>query len=421
MRGLLLALLLAAPVSAQNALVSEGLAELEAAEDVAGRRSASERILRAGGDFDALYARLRSGRRYGKDVSTGLVQESRKGADGRRYQYVFLVPEDYDPAERYRVCVYLHGGIGRSEPWEKGGDWWRRFDRFDGTPQISVFPSAWRASPWWKQEQVENLKAILDRVKRDYNVDENRVHLFGVSDGGTGVFYHAFKAPTPWAAFFAFIGHPSVLRNPATGSDGEIFPDALAGAALYVVNGEKDRLYPADRVRPFVETYRAGGAEIVFRAMPVGHNTRWWNAERPALEAFMEAHPRDPYPDRLVWRTESPERFGRNRWLVVEALAPGAASGRVEVRRNGNRFAAVTEGVRRFRLLLAPEEVSFSAPVRVTTDGRVSFEGRVEPSAESLLRWAAVDDDRTMLFGAEVLVEVGEPASDETTTKEEER
>jgi len=409
MRGLVLALALAAPAHAQNGLVERGLSELWAADDEAGRRRASEDILRGGGEFYSVYARLRSGRPYESDVATGLVEESRKGLDGRRYEYVFLVPEDYDPARRYRVCVYLHGGVNRPEPWEKGEDWWRRFDRFDAAPQISVFPSAWRASPWWRRGQIENLKGILDRVKRDYNVDENRVYLFGVSDGGTGVFYHAFEAPTPWAAFFAFIGHPSVLQSPATGADGAIFPENLAGAALYVVNGERDRLYPADRVRAFVDAYRAKGADIVFRAMPGGHNTRWWNGERDALEAFMQAHPREPYPDRIAWRTDSPERSPRNRWLVVEELAPGVDSGRVEVSRDGNDFDARTEGVRRYRLLLSPEAVDFARPIRIVTNGAVSFEGRIEPSAATLLLWAAVDDDRAMLFGADAPVEVETP------------
>jgi hypothetical protein len=35
------------------------------------------------------------------------------------------------------------------------------------------------------------------------------------------------------------------------------------------------------------------------------------------------------------------------------------------------------------------------------------FDGRVEPSAETLLRWGAVDLDRTMPFGAEIKIDLG--------------
>ena len=69
----------------------------------------------------------------------------------------------------------------------------------------------------------------------------------------------------------------------------------------------------------------------------------------------------------------------------------------------------VTRGVRRYTLLLSPEQFDFAQSFRVTTNGRVSFEGMVEPSPETLLRWAARDRDRTMLFGAQLDIEVEAP------------
>jgi hypothetical protein len=60
--------------------------------------------------------------------------------------------------------------------------------------------------------------------------------------------------------------------------------------------------------------------------------------------------------------------------------------------------------VAEFTLLLSPEVFDFSRPVRVVADDRVVFEGRVEKSLPTLLKWAASDNDRTMLFGAEVTV-----------------
>jgi len=402
-------------LASQVAAEQRALAAFFRAEDATSRSKAAETIADAGGDFSVLYARLRSGRSYAPDVETGRLDWSRKGTGGRHH-YVVLVPEDYHPDKRYRVCVYLHGGVNRNDGWKKGDSWWRRFDRFDGVDQISIFPSSWKKSLWWQHSQVENLAAILDRVKLTYNVDENRVFLFGVSDGGTGVYYHAMKAPTSWAAFFAFIGQPSVLSNPSTGTEGELFESNLINKPLYVVNGETDRLYPAVRVLPYVEAFREEGAEVVFRARPGGHNTRWWNGETGRLEKFMESHPRDPLPDRLSWETEDTERFGRVHWLVVDTLGDGEPaggvfphakpSGRVVAERQGNRFEVVAEGVARYRLLLAPDEVDFDTPVDVVTNGVVSFHGKVEPRVETLVEWAARDNDRTMLFGAELAIEV---------------
>ncbi len=398
-----LLLFVATAARAESAL-DRALSDLWRGTTPAERDKATSAVIAAGADFDLVYARLKAGPRYRKDVKTGLVEESRKGARFRE-RYVFLVPKDYDPSKEYRVSFYLHGGVNRRDPWEKGDPWWRRFDRMEDADQISVFPSSWRGSLWWQPDQIENLKAILDRLKTDYNVDENRVYLFGVSDGGTGVYYQAFKAPTPWAAFFPFIGDPRVLDNPASGADGEMFISNLVNKPFFIVNGETDPLYPARRVRPVIDDFQKAGVDLVFHTVPGGHNTRWWNGERDAIESFMESHPRRPLPDRLVWETDRSDRSPRVDWLVIDALSTYGTPGTIELQRTGNGVEVQARGVASYRLLLSPEQFDFSAPVEIVTNGTTSFRGKVERSTETLLRWAARDLDRTMLFAAEIHIE----------------
>lgn len=134
------------------------------------------------------------------------------------------------------------------------------------------------------------------------------------------------------------------------------------------------------------------------------------------MEKFMSEHVRDPLPDRLVWETEDTKSFGRVDWLVVDALGEGEPagglfphtkpSGRVTVDRRDNLFEIATIGVTRFTLLLSADEVDFASPVKVVTNGIDSFEGAVEPEVATLLKWAAKDNDRTMLFSAELTIDV---------------
>jgi hypothetical protein len=63
--------------------------------------------------------------------------------------------------------------------------------------------------------------------------------------------------------------------------------------------------------------------------------------------------------------------------------------------------------VKRFRILVSPAEFDLAQPIRVELDGAKVFEARVEPSLETLLAWAARDDDRTLHFAAEI--EIGVP------------
>ncbi len=90
---------------------------------------------------------------------------------------------------------------------------------------------------------------------------------------------------------------------------------------------------------------------------------------------------------------------------TTPAFRHGQLSGRVDLVRDGNTVTAETQGVRRFTLLLSPDRFDFSRPIRVVTNGVVSRDAVVTPDLETLVRWAVVDQDRTLLFGAELEVE----------------
>jgi hypothetical protein len=85
-------------------------------------------------------------------------------------------------------------------------------------------------------------------------------------------------------------------------------------------------------------------------------------------------------------------------------FARGVPSGRVDLTRSGNTVEAVTRGVKAFTLLFSPDQFDFSKPVKVIANGRTVFDGRIEKDLKTLLKYAAADNDRTMLFGAELHV-----------------
>ena len=89
-----------------------------------------------------------------------------------------------------------------------------------------------------------------------------------------------------------------------------------------------------------------------------------------------------------------------------QAFPRSAPSGRVELDQRRNTVTAYTRGVRRFKLLISPEQFDFTQPVTVVVNGVTAFEGVVEPDVEALLRWVAIDQDRTAMYGAELDIEV---------------
>ena len=107
--------------------------------------------------------------------------------------------------------AFLPARRHRARPARSGQSHQNRGHLPSGVDEIRVFPNGWVRALWWSATQVDNLARILDRLKRFYNVDENRVYLTGTSDGGTGAYYMAFRDSTAWASFAPLIGHMVVL------------------------------------------------------------------------------------------------------------------------------------------------------------------------------------------------------------------
>ncbi len=478
--------------------------------------AASDRIVASGVGLDDAFNRLRRGRVYSRDVPRGVVQGSHRSETGE-YFYTLDVPETYDPARKYQVRVQLHGGVGRIEansPPRSGSN-----GRLPGVEQIYVMPYAWRDAPWWTGRQVENLRAIVDVVKRSYNVDENRVVLSGVSDGGTGAYYTAMRDTTPFASFLPLNGFIRVLENETAEGDGDLFPNNLLNKPLFIINGGRDPMYPTSVVDPYIEHLQSHGVDLVYRPQPTAaHDTSWWPEIKDSFERFVADHPRVPLPDALSWESGPPNIPSRAHWMVIDRLAaerpdepplpdvnrmprrpaldfgirgsgtrinrvvkgsnaeriglrsgdvvvtinnqpaspgtdvadvlrsypqgrpllltvtrsgeslrltgryaptvvPGESdamfprqreSGRVDLKRAGNRVEATTRGVAAFTLLLSPDQFDLNRAVTVVVDGQTVFAGIVQRDIRTLLKWAARDNDRTMLFVAELQVAVSQ-------------
>jgi len=376
-------------------------------------------------DPDSLYERLQQGRTY-LDEKRGEYALRWKSKSGPYFNNVVEVPADYDPAQKFQLRVQLHGGVGRPSPNTPGRNptpGGGTPNRIGGEKQIYLHPSGWIAAQWWDEEQVDNILRAVDALKRKYNIDESKIYLTGISDGGTGVYYMALKEPNPWSSYLPLNGSLAVLRNPDNGADGEMHGNNLVNAPLYVVNGENDQLYPVAQVEPHIAWLKRMGVDVTFRPQAgAQHNTAWWPTERAPFEKFVHDHPRAAYPDALSWETERVDRFNRNRWLIINELRADASrateltdlgffrhtkrSGRVDVRRKANTFDAIVRDVASFTLLLSPDAIDFAKPVVVTVNGKQVFSGTVKKDPITLMRWAARDNDRSALYAAELKIAV---------------
>ena len=59
-----------------------------------------------------------------------------------------------------------------------------------------------------------------------------------------------------------------------------------------------------------------------------------------------------------------------------------------------------------FTLLISPDAFDLSQPIKVTANGKTVFDAKVQPSTATLMKWAARDNDRTMLYAAEIEIKL---------------
>jgi len=393
----------------------------------------ADAVVKSGVSFDEALRRLKQGRTYGPAPKTGVVMLTNRTDDRVDHYYAVNVPANYDPAKRYQVRFQLHGGVmGRATNQPRNtGD----IGALAGpAEQFYVLPYGWTDAPWWSDDQVLNFSAIVDSLKRTYNIDENRVALAGVSDGATGLYYIAMRDTTPYASFLPLNGFIMVLANPDTGITAQLYPNNLRDKPWYLINGGRDRLYPIAAVEPYVMHLKKAGVAMDYHPRPDGeHNTAWWPDVKDSFEQFVATHPRNPSPVRLTWET-SDLAHNRAHWLVIDKLGTTSGdvknlpdandfspndlvdrslfehrgrSGRVDLVRDGNAVEAVSRGVTEFTLLISPDAFDLSQPIKVVANGKTVFDGKVTPSTATLMKWAARDNDRTMLYAAEIPIKLG--------------
>ena len=234
----------------------------------------------------------------GQRVETGFLNRVLgDGAEARRYQV--FVPSGYTASQRWPVILFLHGGgeqgddgllqteVGLGAAIRRHADRW---------PAIVVFPQVRPGKRWDGQDAAWALKA-LDETQREYATDPTRVYLTGLSRGGAGAYYLAYRNPGRFAAVLISCGRvtpvttldgpPFLNSDPVVPeSDGDQF-EALAAklknTPVWVFHGDADTVVPVAESRRAVAALRRVGAPITYTELPgVGHNawdTAYSNAE----------------------------------------------------------------------------------------------------------------------------------------------
>jgi len=367
---------------------------------------------------------------FSNSVKTGFVDCEVVTSDGLTHLNVVFVPYDYTPSKKYRVRIMLHGAVNNWNPDQVSGYINKSDTSWANVHEVILFPAAWYKSRWTDISQFENITTLIAFVKQTYNVDDNALHLEGISDGGVGVYHVANKYPTAFASFVPLIGSMAGLLGVSTSP---YYLPNYTGLPFFIVNTVKDSIFTFNVAAGYVAELQKLSEPISFFSVDTsGHSLGWYPVLRDTLGRFIKQVRRNPFPEAITFVVDTVHSYNRKFWVEILALGKvkyecalddpnlvyidgkvflafhhNRKFGQIEVRKVANRVDVKTSGVRRFKLLISPSSFDLTQPIEVYTNGILSFSSIVIPNVKTLLEYNMVDCDREMLFGAAIEIKVG--------------
>ena len=220
-------------------------------------------------DDEALQKRLAEAP---EQATTGVIHGGSE--PGARGGFSLYVPEYYDPGVAWPVVFALHGGSGngRAFLWS-----WLREARSRGA--ILVAPTA-VGRTWAIQgpdPDTPNLARILDLVRSHWSVDESRLLLSGMSDGGTFAYVSGLEGGSP----FTHLAPASAAFHPMLTSFAD--KERLAGLPIHITHGVLDWMFAVDMAREAKAALEAAGAAVTYLEIPDLAHTYPREANGPIL------------------------------------------------------------------------------------------------------------------------------------------
>lgn len=198
--------------------------------------------------------------------------------------YQVILPDGYgDNRERqWPLILFLHGSGRRGD---KIGD----LDGYglNGVAEnqidfqfIVLTPQCPVSEDW--SNQIESLINLLEHVKSEYPVDDERVYLTGYSMGGHGSWRLAEQTPEGFAAVAPISGWLDTKSI-----------EKLKNIPIWNFHGQLDETVPFKRSEEIVNKLNEIGGDIKFTAYPdAGHGVMLETYQNTALYEWFLAHRR---------------------------------------------------------------------------------------------------------------------------------
>jgi dienelactone hydrolase len=256
--------------------------------------------LRPGGQFDlakelAGAEQTMATAKSGKDPFAGRTGDFKRHyllADAKEIMpYRMYVPATYNGSRAFPLVVALHG-LGGTEDSMFGANY-KAIAQAEQRGYIVVAPMGYRVDGFYgysaagganrrAQLSEQDVMEVLQRVRKQYKIDDNRIYLMGHSMGGIGTWALGAKYPAIWAVLAPISG----LGNPGTVETMKHIPEV-------VVHGDADNVVPVNSSRVMVAAMKKLGVDVKYIEVPGGSHTDVPGPNMAAIFDFFDAHRKD--------------------------------------------------------------------------------------------------------------------------------
>jgi len=227
----------------------------------------------------------------GQHVVTGFLDRV-VTVGGHTYRYQVFVPAAYGDSLAYRwpVILFLHGAG------ERGTDGLRQTQVGLGSamrrdpgrfPAIAVFPQA-PPDSLWVGIPAQMAMAALEHTLNEFRTAADRVYLTGLSMGGNGAWYLAYRYPDRFAAVVPICGWITPLASgfdrgfapvvpPDSGPPLESLARRLRRLPIWLIHGEADPVIPVAESRRAAAALQSAGATVRYTEL-LGTDHNAWDA-----------------------------------------------------------------------------------------------------------------------------------------------
>lgn len=215
-----------------------------------------EAVRKAGGTWSGSVADVLE---KAKSPGPGKYKDTKLELDRDKFpgEYTYAVPGTYVPWRKNPMIVFLHGGgQGAGD-----GDYYFPSAWYCGEPRgcIVVCPTVLKkvAVAWSNEQHVAYIRAVVKEMQSKYNIDPDRIYLWGHSMGGYGAFYIGSRTTDIFAAV-----------SPMSGGPMGWIPDSLKNVPVRIVHGDKDAVVGPGGSRKAFKILREKGASVIYDELP---------------------------------------------------------------------------------------------------------------------------------------------------------